>query len=125
MYLADTNIFLEILLQQEKSANCKAFLQDNLSAVSLSDFSLHSIGVITFRQRKPRMFANFAQDMLPHLRLLSLPASEYAQLPVSAVELKLDFDDVYQYRLAKAHDLTLITLDRDFRFVSDIPVQFL
>jgi hypothetical protein len=62
--------------------------------------------------------------MLPHLQLLSLPAVDYTQLPVSAADLKLDFDDVYQYRLAKAYNLALVKLDRDFRFVSDIQVQF-
>jgi predicted nucleic acid-binding protein len=86
---------------------------------------LHSLGVVTFRQAKPSLFMEFAQDMLPYLQLLSLPASDYVQLPVSSGELKLDFDDVYQYRLAKAYDLTLVTLDRDFRFVSDIQFQFL
>jgi uncharacterized protein len=125
MYLADTNIFLEILLRQEKSDVCKSFLKENLADICLSDFSLHSLGVVTFRQGKPGLFMEFAQDMLPHLQLLSLPTSDYIQLPVSSGELKLDFDDVYQYRLAKAYNLTLVTLDRDFRFVSDIQVYFL
>ena len=29
MYLVDTNIFLEILLKQEKSKECKKFLEKN------------------------------------------------------------------------------------------------
>ena len=49
MYLVDTNIFLEILLKQNKSESCKAFLDKNIGAISISDFTLHSIGVILFR----------------------------------------------------------------------------
>ena len=46
MFLLDTNIFLEILLQQEKSAAwaCKAFIQKHSEHIYISDFSLHSIG---------------------------------------------------------------------------------
>jgi predicted nucleic acid-binding protein len=46
MYLLDTNILLEILLQQEKSSECEHFMNNNLGAIAISDFTLHSIGVI-------------------------------------------------------------------------------
>jgi len=49
MNLVDTNIFLEILLKQEKSEACKSFLSKNKGAINISDFTLHSIGVILFR----------------------------------------------------------------------------
>ena len=39
MYLLDTNIFLEILLKQDKSDKCKAFLNDNIGLLNISDFS--------------------------------------------------------------------------------------
>ena len=32
-YLADTNIFLEILLDQEKRAVCEKFLQENIGQI--------------------------------------------------------------------------------------------
>jgi len=52
--LVDTNIFLEILLGQPNKERCKEFLQENSGQCSLSDFSLHSIGVIAFRGRRPQ-----------------------------------------------------------------------
>jgi predicted nucleic acid-binding protein len=52
MYLADTNIFLEILLKQDKSVICKAFLYKNIDSIHISDFTLHSIGVILFKQNE-------------------------------------------------------------------------
>ena len=51
-FLFDTNIFLEILLDQEKKDVCKKLLNDNIGKIFLSDFSLHSIGVILFKQKK-------------------------------------------------------------------------
>jgi hypothetical protein len=49
MFLADTNIFLEILLAGDKAETCKNFLSQNLGKIHISDFSLHSVGVILFR----------------------------------------------------------------------------
>lgn len=62
MFLLDTNIFLEILLQQEKRAVSKAFIQKHLEHIYISDFSLHSIGVITFRQHKSSLFQLFTVE---------------------------------------------------------------
>ena len=59
MYLVDTNIFLEILLQQNKSKNCKLFLDKNSGVLNISDFFLHSIGVILFRNKKEKIFLKF------------------------------------------------------------------
>jgi predicted nucleic acid-binding protein len=52
MYLVDTNVFLEILLTQEKQDACRKFLETNVGSLFISDFSLHSIGVILFRNNK-------------------------------------------------------------------------
>ncbi len=35
MYLVDTNIFLEILLDQERSSDCKEFVQEILSKIKI------------------------------------------------------------------------------------------
>ena len=67
MYLVDTNIFLEILLAQDKSEACKTFLSDHIDELAISDFSLHSIGVILFRHKAHDIFSQFIEDMLPHL----------------------------------------------------------
>ena len=54
MYLIDTNIFLEILLSQEQKDICKEFLVSKIEQIYISDFSLHSIGVILFKNNKER-----------------------------------------------------------------------
>ncbi len=46
MYLLDTNIFLEILLSQEKSSVCKTFINSHYDEIFISDFSLrHKIRI--------------------------------------------------------------------------------
>ena len=72
MFLVDTNVFLEILLGQEKKETCKQFLDNNIGNLNISDFSLHSIGVILFRYNKEDVFQRFIQDVMPQVRLLSL-----------------------------------------------------
>lgn len=66
MYVVDTNIFLEILLKQTKSEECKEFLDKNIGELHITDFSLHSIGVILFKQHKDELFLKFIKDTLPN-----------------------------------------------------------
>ena len=115
MYLADTNIFLEILLAQGKSEICKKFLQENLGKISMSDFSLHSIGVILFRNNKRKIFETFINDIIADTAIKSLEESSYLNLPELAEQYKLDFDDVYQFEIAVTNNLTIVTMDNDFK----------
>ncbi|MBU3966667.1 MAG: PIN domain-containing protein [Euryarchaeota archaeon] len=45
------------------------------------------------------------------------------------VEIKrksgLDFDDAYQCKIAKEHDLKVVTMDTDFEEINDLDVIFL
>ena len=56
MYLVDTNVFLEIILTQDKREECKEFLDKNIRDIYISDFSLHSVGVILFQIREGGCF---------------------------------------------------------------------
>jgi predicted nucleic acid-binding protein len=124
--LVDTNIFLEILLGQPNKERCKQFLQENSGQCGLSDFSLHSIGVITFRGRRPQAYRAFLRDTLPGVALLHLDKQGYPSVLHAHEHLGLDFDDAYQFCLAQRDGLTLVTQDRDFVQVKQqIPVRFL
>ncbi len=115
MYLVDTNIFLEILLAQEKQAVCKRFLDAQIGQLYISDFSLHSIGVILFRQSKEVVFQQFVGDVLQKVGILSLSKGAYRNLVMLKDALHLDFDDAYQYKVAEENNLTLVTMDQDFK----------
>jgi len=80
MLLVDTNVFLEILLKQDKKEDCKAFLDNNIGNLNITDFSLHSIGVILFRYGKEEIFRRFVEDVMPNTKLLSLPMELYREV---------------------------------------------
>ena len=120
MHLIDTNIFLEILLSQEKSQKCKEILNVHKDNICISDFSLHSIGVILFRYGKENIFVTFSRDVLSHVKIMSLPQSLYSELPDIKKKYGLDFDDAYQFKIADENGYELITTDKDFDKVKDI-----
>lgn len=124
-FLADTNIFLEILLNQPARSRCEQFLQAQAGNLALSDFTLHSIGVIAFRRQQAGLFEDFLNDSLPNLALLHLDRAGYPAVARANQNFGLGFDDAYQFALAKAHGLTLVTQDRHFeRVKGQLPVQF-
>jgi uncharacterized protein len=63
-YLVDTNIWLERLLDQDKSEIVSKFLDTiPLESVFISDFALHSIGVILARLKKNDILHKFVIDL--------------------------------------------------------------
>ncbi len=125
MYLIDTNIFFEILLKQDKSELCKSFLEKNIGAINISDFTLHSIGIILFKQNEELLFLRFISDTLPKANLLTLPKDKYEEIIKIKNEFKLDFDDSYQYNICKHFNLKFVTMDQDFKKAKDIEIQYL
>ena len=125
MYLVDTNMFLEILLQQDKSKDCKSFLNKNIGSLNISDFSFHSIGIILFKNNDEKIFLKFISDILPNTNLVYLPQDDYKEVINIKQKIKLDFDDSYQYSLCRRFEMRLITMDHDFKRVKDIDIQFL
>lgn len=116
-YLVDTNVWLELLLGQEKSEIASRFFDliptDELFA---SDFSIHSIGVILSRLKKIDVFDQFVIDLFVYgqLEQLSLDPADLLEVTSNIRKYKLDFDDSYQFSISQKFDLTLITFDKDF-----------
>jgi len=125
MFLVDTNVFLEILLTQDKKEICKKFLDKNIGNLHITDFSMHSIGVILFRYHKEIIFQKFVEDVLPNTELLSLPMELYGEVVNAKKKLNLDFDDAYQYSVAKYRGLKVVTMDSDFKRIKDVDILFL
>jgi len=124
-FLVDTNVFLEILLSQDKKEHCKMFLNDNIGILNITDFSFHSIGVILFRYAKEDIFQKFIEDVMPNIQLVSLPIKLYMEVINAKRNLNLDFDDAYQYSTAKYYELTVATMDKDFKKIKDVDILFL
>lgn len=117
MYLVDTNIWLERLLDQEKSEEVGRFLNDTPpNQLIISDFSLHSIGVILDRLDKQAVFVEFVDDVLIQggVALRNVPPDLMRRLVEVVDVFKLDFDDAYQYVVAERTQATIVSFDKDF-----------
>ncbi len=116
-YLLDTNIWLERLLDQDKSEEVDLFLsQISTDQLLISDFSLHSIGVILNRFGQNDVFIDFIDDVFIHggVNIVSVPATSMHQVVDVIDQFNLDFDDAYQYIAAIKCDAVIISFDRDF-----------
>jgi predicted nucleic acid-binding protein len=100
-------------------------LADFEGRVFLSEFSVHSIGVILFRQKKFNVFNSFITDVANNGTIISLSLIKYPQISALAQKYQLDFDDALQAAVAFENDLGIITIDRDFKKVAkDLKVRF-
>ncbi|GIV21424.1 MAG: hypothetical protein KatS3mg023_3175 [Armatimonadota bacterium] len=85
--LIDTNVFLEVFLNQEQAEAARSLLSMvGEHDMFLSDFSLHTIGVVLFRKRLYRMFQDFVQDTRGRagFSVLSLPVNEVERVARAA-----------------------------------------
>lgn len=106
MYLVDTNIWLERLLEQERSEEVARFLATTPSDdLSITDFALHSIGVVLTRLDHTEALLRFVQDIFidGDVVLVSLVPDDTNRLVEVMEEFSLDFDDSYQYVAAERH----------------------
>lgn len=116
--LLDTNIFLEIILSQEKAEEAKELLlKASQHEFFITDYSLHSIGLLLFRKKQHEAFRAFVEDVLMNggIGLLSLYPDEMEPVTSASQKFSLDFDDAYQYAVAARYDLALISFDADFQ----------
>jgi len=111
VFLLDTNIWLERLLGQGQ-AEVVAELLDTLSPsdMCMTDFTLHSIGVICNRLNQR------VDDVLidAGVVLVSIPANQMKRVVEIIGLFRLDFDNAYQYVAAELEKATIVSFDQDF-----------
>jgi len=117
MYLVDTNIWLERLLEQERNEEVAKFL--NLiptEKLFITDFSFHSISIILTKLRKFKILTTFIHDVFikGEVSLISLAPKDILKIIPVMDKFKLDFDDAYQYVAAEKYDLIIVSFDEDF-----------
>ncbi|MDX1919107.1 MAG: PIN domain-containing protein [Candidatus Caenarcaniphilales bacterium] len=116
MYLIDANIFLELLLNQEKSSDCEKFLKSQfIENLFISEIALYSIGIILERKKRSYQFNVFLEGVvLDKISVLKLSAKDLLLIKETSEKFNLDFEDSYQYLVAKNHNLQLVSFDKDF-----------
>ncbi len=117
-YLVDTNVWLELLLDQENTNIAKEFFSKIPSAnLCITDFSLHSIGVILDRFGKMSLFFDFVNDLFVkgNVSCLGIAPLENIELSRMISEHNLDFDDSYQVIVSQKYSIHFVTFDKDFK----------
>jgi hypothetical protein len=117
MYLVDTNIWLEMLLDQEKAGEVRTFLQNaEARYLAVTDFSLHSVGIILTRLEKDALFEDFLSDTIEDsgVTIVRLDTDDLKEILFVRKQFRLDFDDAYQYVAAAKNGYTLTSFDSDF-----------
>lgn len=117
MYLIDTNVWLERLLNRAKSEEVGTFLDQVTSRdLLVTDFTFHSIGVILGRLGRLQLFTSFTKDVFVdgEIAIVALEPEDMPSL-VNVMNLfHLDFDDAYQYLAAEKYGAVLLSFDKDF-----------
>jgi predicted nucleic acid-binding protein len=117
MYLVDTNIWLERLLDQERSEEVGSFLaQIPSDLLFMTDFTFHSIGVVLSRLKRADVLLQFVRDAFIEgdVSIVHLNPEDIAAVVETMQKFGLDFDDAYQYVAAERHNLTVVSFDSDF-----------
>jgi predicted nucleic acid-binding protein len=120
MYLLDTNIFLKVMLAQDRKKECEILLnkikKGHLKAF-LTDFSLYSIMIILAKYNKINEIKSFLLSLTSykginvyHSKISDLlRAFEYVERRI------LDIDDAIQYSVAKGLNLKgIVSFDKHF-----------
>jgi predicted nucleic acid-binding protein len=117
MFLVDTNVWLELFLEQARADEVRQFFQEiEAGRLSITEFPLYSIGVILTRLRKDDVFEDFLSDTIEDSGVgrICLDSVDLKRLLAVRRQFQLDFDDAYQYVAAEKYDLTLVSMDADF-----------
>jgi predicted nucleic acid-binding protein len=117
MFLIDTNVWLELLLEQDKAGDVRQFLQAiEGHLLAITDFSVYSIGIILTQLKKDVLFEDFLSDTIEDsgVKRIYLDSTDLKKLLIVRKRFNLDFDDAYQYVSAEKYGLTLISFDSDF-----------
>lgn len=127
MYALDANIFLEVLLKQEKWGICAQVLEEvKLGSITamLSDFSIDSIVIILERYGKTGTeIRKFLLSLFGYvgLRIYHAKMIDKMRATIKMERYKLDFDDSLVLQCAiNSNCAGLITLDKDFQDIKEI-----
>lgn len=118
-YLIDTNIFLEVLLDQDNKESCVELLEKiekgEIHAI-VTSFALHSIAIILEKLEGIDSYRKFLELLTDFEGLVTYSTTPQDEIEICETSKKfgLTFDDSLHYFVAKAFRLKLVSLDSDF-----------
>lgn len=117
VFLIDTNVWLERLLDQEKSKEVGKFFDSIPSErLFITDFTFHSIALVLSKLNNVEALKHFVRDTFVEgaVTLLHLKPEDMEPLILVMRKFNPDFDDAYQYLAAEKNDAIIVSLDADF-----------
>jgi predicted nucleic acid-binding protein len=127
MPLIDANIFLEVLLKQQRSKACKAYLRrvkdGEISAMTTS-FIVDTVSILMdHAECEPRQIRKFLLALLKYkgLMIYELSLGDRVTATVLMDELRLDFDDATVCAAMRAaNSKEIVSFDKHFDGVAGI-----
>ena len=119
-YLVDTNIFLEVMLSQRRSEECRrifTMLRRGMAEGVVTDFTVHSIMVLMGRLKRLERLMVFLSSLTAYkgLRVYATSISDELKAAELAGECGLDIDDAIQYAAAlSTRAAAIVSFDKDF-----------
>jgi predicted nucleic acid-binding protein len=118
MYLVDTNIWLELILEQDRAKEVREFFEslENHQVLSVTELSIYSVGIILARLGKDEAFLDFISDSIVDTGVIRIILDLEDMDTVISIKKanNLDFDDAYIYAAAEKYDLVIVSFDSDF-----------
>ncbi len=117
MHLLDTNIFLEVLLEQDRANEVEQLMnQISEEIIHITELSFYSIGIHLNKKKKNDLFLKFVKDLFidGKVKIISLNPTEMLKVITNIKSYNLDFDDAYQLTCANKYNLKLVSFDTDF-----------
>jgi len=115
--LLDTNIFLEILLDQHNKEHSIRILKNEAKHnLFITSFAYFSIGIVLFRENKPFTLPLFINDITDRCNVTLVYASREVGYKIAKLKFDyhLDFVDAYHYGIAELHQYKIVSFDTDF-----------
>ena len=117
VFLVDTNVFLELLLGQERAEECRTFIEwaAVTHTIAITEFTLYSIGIILEGRKRQESWRRFIDDcQAVSFILVSTSFSDEVEISAVISQLDLDLDDAHQYHAAKRLGAEFVSFDKDF-----------
>jgi len=120
MYLVDTNIFLEVLLLQDRKEECKNFLdliRNGKKTGVVTDFTIHSIIVIMSNLNRLKELRIFLSSLTAYkgLHICHTTITDEINAVEIALLQNLDMDDAIQYSTALSMQAeAIVSFDKHF-----------
>ncbi|MCX6258323.1 MAG: PIN domain-containing protein [Bacteroidia bacterium] len=118
MYLVDTNIWIERLLNQRRSEEIAEFLaQTYTRELFISDISLHSLVFLMLRFDKKNELITLLNDLFNNgkITVVSLNPEEINQVITGMEGHNLEYEDAYLLECARKYDLIIVTLNENLK----------